>query len=385
MRNLQSGKVVFADTLRGIAAVLVIFGHYLGVFWFGREIVAAQANVAPIPASIETPRFAYWIIGPGYINYAIFGVALFFLVSGFVIPFSLRRLSAVPFLIGRIFRLVPTYVAGFTLTLCSIMFATWYFGGQWQYTTSHIVVQYLLGTRDLVWSPNIDPVIWTLEVEIKFYVVCALLAPLFKRLSPLVFMAPAVMFIPALYFWMFSTGGYADGRAYTIPFVLASSTQYLIFMFIGVAFHYWYVGRLPAWATFGISATLFAMMTGLWSQARDVAPIMDHSWSYGYAIVAFVIAMFSERFLRGRIFSFFASISYPLYVVHCAFGYVTMRVLIDLSVTPGVALLATCAMVVVMAYAIHKLVEIPSHKVGRRVSDWMMSGNGRRSLPTPAE
>lgn len=383
MRNLQSGKIVFADTLRGLAAILVVFGHYLGVFWFGREIVAAQVNVSPVPASIETPAFAYWFNGPLYINYSIFGVALFFLVSGFVIPFSLRRLNGLAFLVGRFFRLVPTYAAGFTVTLCSIAFATWYFGGAWQYTMSHVVVQYLLGTRDLIWSPNIDPVIWTLEVEVKFYIVCALMAPLFRKLSPLVFLAPIAISLASYMFWTSTTGNFGDGYAYTVPFVLSTSGLYIVFMFIGVAFHYWYIGRLSAFAATGIAATLFSMVMLLWTQAKSIPPFLDHVPSYAYAVLAFLVLSQCERFLKGRVFGFAAKISYPLYVTHCAFGYVMMRVLLDLSISPAIALIITCATVTVIAYAIHKLVEAPSHVMGKRASTLVMQGLGPAASVNP--
>jgi peptidoglycan/LPS O-acetylase OafA/YrhL len=86
-------KIQFADTLRGIAAALVMLDHVLGL-----------AGLSP------TAKFPLLSLGQ-------FGVALFFLVSGFVIPISLPKYSVVGFLTARVFRIYLTSIAAFAIAL----------------------------------------------------------------------------------------------------------------------------------------------------------------------------------------------------------------------------------------------------------------------------
>ncbi len=104
----RGGKVVFADQLRGLAALLVVLSHMFNVYPFAQGIVSATAAVPPV----QTPLL--WIslaVTQSWINFGPFGVGLFFLVSGFVIPFSLRRHGRGTFLLARALRIYPTYWA----------------------------------------------------------------------------------------------------------------------------------------------------------------------------------------------------------------------------------------------------------------------------------
>src|SRR5215210_2024076 len=82
-----SGRLVFLDALRGLAAMAVFVSH-------------AAERVSPILRDIVHTRF----------DLGHFGVTLFFLCSGFIIPFSLERQNSLAsFWISRIFRLYPLY------------------------------------------------------------------------------------------------------------------------------------------------------------------------------------------------------------------------------------------------------------------------------------
>ena len=101
-------------------------------------------------------------------------MALFFLISGFVIPMSLQKYDWRGFLVGRILRIYPTYFAGFGVTLIALWVAGSTFGKPFPFDIRSVVIHFLPGARDVLWSAHIDYVVWTLEVEVKFYVVCAI-------------------------------------------------------------------------------------------------------------------------------------------------------------------------------------------------------------------
>lgn len=86
---MSGSKIEFANTLRGLAAVSVLVSHYYVIFWGDPSTVGSLIN-APA-AAVSMPTYLAWLHAVPQFNWGAFGVALFFLVSGFVIPFSLRR------------------------------------------------------------------------------------------------------------------------------------------------------------------------------------------------------------------------------------------------------------------------------------------------------
>jgi peptidoglycan/LPS O-acetylase OafA/YrhL len=185
-----------------------------------------------------------------------FGVALFFLVSGFVIRISFASYGRLGFLVARVMRLYPTYVAGFSITIASLSLAAISWHQAFPYVLTAVLSHILPGTRDLIGSPQIDYVVWTLEVEVKFYIVCLLIAPLLRSGSALAFLAPAA--IAALV-----SIGLSHPPSHTALFAALFSGPMLIFMFIGVAVHYSFQKLLGNVAAIGIIAALFVVFCAL--------------------------------------------------------------------------------------------------------------------------
>ncbi len=167
-------KVQFADQLRGIAALSVVISHlFYGFYAYQQEV--ARLIAAPVLA-VSTPLVA---LQKGYLPEAFFGhfgVALFFLTSGFVVPFALLDRSVSRFAVGRLLRIWPTYAAGLTVTVLLVLISAAFFGTSRPFSWQTYVLQ-LLMVRDLFWVPSIDGIVWTLEIEAKFYLLCMAIAP----------------------------------------------------------------------------------------------------------------------------------------------------------------------------------------------------------------
>lgn len=200
-------KIEYPDTLRGLAALCVVVAHYLGAFWYGRDIVGEMLRSPPLPAEISTPLYVQWVQISPIFNWGAYGVGVFFLISGFVIPLSLEKATTVGFLVNRVLRIYPVYIVGFSCTLLGIWVASRYFGSDEWYTPSEIAIHYVPGLRDLVWSKSIDGIVWTLEIELKFYLLCAIFLPFFKRRSLLALAIPVALFavsaslLPSIAYW----------------------------------------------------------------------------------------------------------------------------------------------------------------------------------------
>jgi peptidoglycan/LPS O-acetylase OafA/YrhL len=368
MKN--SSKIDFANTLRGFAALAVIISHYFGVFWSSRDAVADLTNSAILPLeAYPVPEFFKWVHPIIIFNWGAFGVALFFLISGFVIPFSLKKSNWYGFVGGRIFRILPTYFVGFTVTLTAIFFSSWYFGREWPFQLNEIIIHYIPGVRDIFWSRSIDGIIWTLEIEMKFYFVCLLLIALFKRNSWLVFLAPLILFglsiviNNSLLVWSSS-----NPRAWQLGMSYMMASQYCIFMFVGVVFNYQFSGLIDSNKAFLIISVIFCLFCIHWY----IGPYKDGfviAWSYAFALIAFIFAYSFQSFFKSNaFFDFFANISYPLYVVHGVAGYVSLRILIDKGFGNIYALVIVTLSIIFISWLMHRYIELPSQQLSKKIS-----------------
>ena len=341
--------------LRGFAAMAVVISHYFDVFWIKRATVAALTNTPILPlANYAVPKYITWLNPIPLFNWGAYGVALFFLISGFVIPFSLKRTSWLGFSINRLTRILPTYAVGFSLTLLAIGLGGTYFGKPWPFTLNEILIHYIPGIRDLLRTKNIDGIIWTLEIEMKFYFVCMLAIIWFRHESKKVFLIPIALFTISMFYT----------QALTLTFV----SQYIIFMFIGVVFHYLHNGKLAPEKSMLAIFGLFFIFCALW-QSTVYKDSFYLAWNYALALLTFAIAfVYPNIFRANRLFNFFADISYPLYVIHGVAGYVVLRILLDLGIKGWQSLLIVTITAILLALTMHKLIEEPSQKFGKWIS-----------------
>jgi peptidoglycan/LPS O-acetylase OafA/YrhL len=146
----NASRLAWLDALRGFAALCVVFDH-------GSTLLLLPAR-----------DFLY-----RWLNFGQFGVFVFFLVSGYIVPASLERKGSLrAFWTSRGFRLYPMYA----VALCLAALA--YFnrlgtinGGEHHPLTS--VTSWLLMLPNVLTGPNVPNVTWTLSYEMVFYLLLA--------------------------------------------------------------------------------------------------------------------------------------------------------------------------------------------------------------------
>lgn len=366
----HSAKIAFANDLRGLAAFAVLTSHYLGAFWQRRDIVPIYANAALLPSEQypTPPTIAALDLTPLF-DMGAFGVALFFLISGFVIPFSLNKYGWQGFLLGRVLRIYPVYIAGFCITLLAVALCSWFFDRPFPHSAKEMLV-HVPGLRDLLGSKSIDGLIWTLEVEVRFYVVCALMAGWFRHGSGKVFLAPlAIMLLcllginPAMpYLASHHPYIYKAGSLITLLGML------VLFMFIGVAFSYRHQGRIKNRTFYSLITVLFLGFALVWHTSVHMGSFIK-LWSYGAALIVFAAAASQTRRWRSfRLARFMADISYPFYVIHGVLGYSLIRIALANNIPAWPAILGTTAVVILLASLLHNYIEIPTHRLGQRLA-----------------
>lgn len=156
-------RLVTVEALRGFAALAVAWFHF--------------TNGANFP-------------GPGLLqnsgSYGWLGVDIFFVLSGFILPFALdrARYSGVcdwpTFMLKRLLRLEPPYIVCVLLCLILLHISAWMPGfrgipHELSFTQLALHVGYLIGLSDYGW---LNPVFWTLAIEFQFYIVLGFAFPL---------------------------------------------------------------------------------------------------------------------------------------------------------------------------------------------------------------
>ncbi|HEU4664820.1 MAG TPA: acyltransferase [Dokdonella sp.] len=144
------------DALRAVAALLVLWRHVADAY-LGLGPGVSGRWLAGIADSIDVGRI---------------GVVAFFLISGYVIPFSMRPERTAPvgtFLIKRFFRIYPAYWLSIPLGA----FATYWLWGRPFGAREFLVNLTLL--QDVFGVTPAEGLYWTLLVEWAFYLLCVVL------------------------------------------------------------------------------------------------------------------------------------------------------------------------------------------------------------------
>lgn len=335
----SSGKVFHSvTTVRGLAALAVCWFHMS--IWTG--LIADG-----------------WLLRSGMVGWL--GPHIFFIVSGFVVPWSLYvvryRLPDAPrYLARRIIRLDPPYfmtiaaAVGLLVVQSNVGATHGNFELDWARLLSHLA--YLTAIVGEYWY---NPVFWTLAIEFQFYLLLAVIAPLlFSRRRDVRW---AVM---------------AIGLAAFAPWCEVPELSWL-----PVAEHpgsIWVTGYMPL---FMLGFLLFQYNAGLIRKSELwcwAAPLFLLAATYTYvlgllAILAFTV-MLADR-IRNPVTEFLGRISYSLYLVHLPAG-IPIQLVARQYMEPGwiatSVVFLSVAFSIFAAWVFYLCVERPSMRLARRVS-----------------
>ena len=356
-------KFIFANQLRGIAALLVVMTHYFGSFFAEQELLAAR-TFSPNLQLVKAPWVHVFELpcqGP-------FGVGLFFLISGFVIPFSLRKLSAPGFLVNRALRIFPTYACCLGIGTLAIYVSSRYWGQPFSLDPKVVAANALL-IFNLTGLPSMDAVNWTLAIEVKFYLLAALggAALLRPGIGGLLgFLAAACAL----------TWNGSHGNPVAIPLLM--ELNFIVFMVAGCLFYQHVSGLISTAALVARAALVIAVFSWTWSIGphQAIFPAVTVWYYCAFAVFALCYAL-RERFRPRAPLDFLAAISYPLYCVHALFGYSVLKILIDQGCAYGVAVAITLAGAMALAWLVHRTIEAATIRLGRRWGEALSHGAHR--------
>jgi peptidoglycan/LPS O-acetylase OafA/YrhL len=139
-------RLAWLDVLRGLAALAVVFNHF-GYF---------------LPSGVKNPVYQW--INPGD-----YGVFVFFLISGYIVPASLERKGSVrTFWVSRLFRLYPLYLLAVAIAVTLYMVHVGGLRGEGTDPETSVLSQMLMMSNVLA-GENVPNVVWSLSYEMIFY------------------------------------------------------------------------------------------------------------------------------------------------------------------------------------------------------------------------
>ncbi|MDX3386594.1 acyltransferase [Streptomyces niveiscabiei] len=370
---MKPSRSAWLDALRGIAALVVVFDHSSYTFLpeVRRELM---------------PEF----------NTSRYGIMVFFLVSGYLIPASLERLGRVrEFWIGRIFRIYPLWavvVAALLALHLAGVAGIRELDGQSVYLTAlaHVtMLQELLGT------PSVLLVLWTLSYEMAFYLlVVALFTLRLHRHSgtiAVLFAAVAVVAGAAL------PASALSGAVGTGPLIVCASLA--MALAIGCANAWARVlggalglalialnGTVPTWEGLVILAVMFLGTTiyragyGSWRTALVVVGCaVGSSYAYGsgsrgwiagflLAVLTFGAGLASRRRRTPRVLVGLGTVSYSVYLVHPLLLAVVDGTAGRRGEDSWLLEVGFCAVLLPVCVLTYRYVEVPGQEWGRAVA-----------------
>ncbi|MFI6925662.1 acyltransferase family protein [Nonomuraea spiralis] len=372
-------RLAWLDALRGIGALAVVAEHLLP--WF-------------LPA-----------LRPFWFSLGVYGILVFFLVSGYIIPTSLERHGDVrAFWTSRFFRLYPLYLAVIALVLAA---SWWVPVREGVPRDGSAVAAHATMLLDVVSVGGVADTMWTLSYEMVFYLLVTalfmikahersgLVSVLFAGASVVVGLVVSGAVLRGGWLAYVSCAVFAAGLACVVGgwfrrtaacvlglmalalLLLSSRVPWLgaavvAVMFAGTAIHRWERGRGGLWpvavtAALVAAAPLWAIESGWWWVEPDV-------WLTTIALAAATFA--GAMALRGRrlpaVLTWLGLISYSLYLVHHPLLKYFVEVTGDLRWSPLPYQLAMAALALVLILGISALayhyVERPMQTLGRRLS-----------------
>ena len=365
MSTTDPGRLRFANQLRGVAALAVACSHLIGVFWVMRDF-AALATATPVQPGPNPPLVA--LISHPWFNLGPFGVGVFFLISGLVIPFSLQRHSRGSFLLARLLRIYPTYVVAVLIEAAVIYANAAYWQRPFPYGPWTILSNCLL-IQDLVGQPSIDLVNWTLCIELRFYLVIALIAGSVRRGNMAALAGVAVGAVGLVALAAAGTFGPPGADPVLLSYTVSTGAQFTVFMLIGVLFNYHLRRCIGTAALLGGVAVLGLLFALCWRMGALSGQYPGVPANYACALALFG-ALYAVRssIPSNRLLDAMAAISFPFYLVHSLIGYSVLKLLVVVGGVGYPVALAGAVMVVLgLSAGLHLTVEAASIRLGRQL------------------
>ncbi|MCX2827579.1 acyltransferase [Bacillus pseudomycoides] len=365
------------DSLRGIAAIIVLLGHFLALFpILGKKVMYSTFGVY------------FSILWQGHS-----AVIIFFVLSGFVLSLPFYKgteFNYLKYLIKRVCRIYIPYIVilfiaiGIKLGIHSKIgtipgLVQW---GSWNIEVSfNRVMEHILFLREFN-SDAFIMVIWSLVHEMRISIVFPLIIFLLLRVNwkvsigiamflsvigyllmkniPSEFNMPVSTnyFITLHYSSMFIIGALlAKNREYLVSKIINLKVKYLVLPLGLLFFNY---PRIP-----------FMLLSKLIGEIDYELYLIIIDWYICFGAVLIILSALSSKLFSKLLLikpvQFIGEISYSLYLVHPIVLLTTVHIFYG-KISVPLILLISFLFTMVVSVLCYKFIEIPSIKIGRKLA-----------------
>ncbi|WP_433293052.1 acyltransferase family protein [Actinoplanes sp. CA-030573] len=319
------------DLLRFAAAISVLGLHYVAnhpEVWAGRAGAFGPAT--------------------GVLTYGWLGVETFFVISGFVICMSSWGRPLSHLFISRVSRLMPAYMAAVLITATVITLMPM---GRPKPHISHTLVNLTMLQRFLH-VPATDAVSWTLFIELKFYVLFAIVVAFGVTYRRVVLFC--VLWSIAALFAVYQDEPLLTAivEPRTTALFVAGVVLYLIHRF---------GADLLLWCMLGVSVAV---------ELANLAQRAEIRTGFASYPIAMVLMLSVFALMTGVALGWFdwvrwpglvtlGALTYPVYLLHHEIGLITIQRLSPTGIHPWLLFTLVVAAVLLLSHAVAKLVERP--------------------------
>ena len=357
----MKNRLFYMDILRFIAVFLVMFAHFVSVGTFATKIptVINDLNSGSLPL-FKQDDWSLWIFDSKLIELfntqaGIVGVLIFFLITGYLITTMQDRYSRNQFIINRIFRIFPALIFCTLLVGCFLFF------------TQNIKLHFLnyISSITLTYSfLAVEPlmgVLWTLIVEVLFYIIAFLIGRFNK--SNLLFLQTALLMV--VYQSTVVNNDYLN--------LIATNSKYILFILIGVAIKIVesekkYFCKLTVLA----SSIFFAYLSfRIYKFGHGDETTYRNIGSHLLALAIFLLFYTTQKWTLvmfrkiPTLFYKIVDLTYPLYLLHVAIGLGSVFFIRNYFDNQYVILAIAIMICVIFSLFIHFAIEKPGISLGR--------------------
>jgi len=328
MEKEKLGYLSSLDLLRGLAALAVCFFH----FTHGNPDFLNNTNIL-------------FQVG----RYGFLGVDVFFVISGFVIPYSMYRgrfsFGKIGLFLGKRFiRIEPPYILSIIMVVSLNWISTlspYYKGAPFQIDSTALALHlgYLNAFFEFPW---VNDVYWTLAIEFQYYILIALIFPLLIHPKK---------WIAYLTLTIFGMLGFFITR-HSLIF------NYGFLFIVGILLFQFRIGYLEK-SHFG-AMLLIALL------------IIFIKFDHRYLIAALLPYFFITYFIfNDRISKFLGNISYSIYLIHIPIGGRIINLtetFIQNELLRSLFVFVALAVSIFAAWVFYRIIEKPSQELAKRIN-----------------
>jgi peptidoglycan/LPS O-acetylase OafA/YrhL len=321
------------DLLRGLAAIMVCFYHFThNTGYYGAYL--SEGN---------------WLKEAG--SFGWLGVEMFFVISGFVIPYSLFKnqytiKKAIPFIKKRWLRIEPPYIVTIFLILLNWKYNGWLWSYEvdinWKQVISHFF--YLPQFLGYTW---INEIFWTLAIEFQYYLFMALFFVGFMSRNLVIKSVAVIVFV--------------------LPFFLLPDnrllTSYSSLFLLGMVVFWFKTGKVSIIQYFTMTLVLVVFAWYQFPLNNITIPLIGLLTSLAITFIPY----------KGIVGKQVGRISYSLYLTHGLIGGNFLFFSMYLSIVKSnewlrmLLVVVAILLSVIFAMLFYKMVEGPSQRLSKKV------------------